>query len=97
MSKAEVMAPLQQEKAERFIKQYGAGPREVPVSWIREYGKGRMFYTNFGHREETFMNKAIMQHMLDGILWALGRTKVDATPSAELPPVMSALAPDREE
>lgn len=72
------------------------GPREVPVSWIREAGQGRVFYTNFGHREDTYTKPAIMQHMLDGIQYALGDLEADATPTAELEAIPEpALAPAR--
>ncbi|WP_182870238.1 ThuA domain-containing protein [Rhodopirellula sp. JC639] len=69
------------------------GPREVPVSWVRKAGDGRVFYTNFGHREDTFANPVIVQHMLDGIQYALGDLPADATPSDELNNVQPALAP----
>ncbi len=61
---------------------YAPGPREVPVSWVRSYGKGRVFVTNFGHREETFWNPAMLRHMLDGIQFALGDLEADTTPTA---------------
>ena len=95
MSKPEVREPLSLEKFEKFNSQYDPGPREVPVSWIREFGKGRLFYTNFGHREETYKNPVIMQHLYDGILYALGFTSADATPSGELPAIPVALAPEK--
>lgn len=69
------------------------GPREVPVSWIRKVGEGRVFYTNFGHREETFRNPAILKHMLDGIQYALGDLEADATPTAKIGTKKPALAP----
>ena len=45
---------------------------DYPVSWVRDYGKGRIFYSNFGHNKATWMNTAMLQHFLDGIQWALG-------------------------
>ncbi len=60
------------------------GPREVPVSWIRTAGKGRVFYTNFGHREDTYANPMIVKHLLDGIQYALGDLPADATPSRDI-------------
>jgi len=60
------------------------GPREVPVSWIRTAGDGRVFYTNFGHREDTYANPMIVKHMLDGIQYALGDLEADATPTDEV-------------
>lgn len=71
------------------------GPREVPVSWIREAGEGRVFYTNFGHREETFSHPAILRHMLDGIQYALGDLEADATPTAKAAVKKPALAPSK--
>tara|TARA_B100001123_G_scaffold444989_1_gene595325 strand:+ start:1273 stop:2127 length:855 start_codon:yes stop_codon:yes gene_type:complete len=44
---------------------------DYPVSWVRDYGKGRIFYSNFGHNKATWMNAAMLQHFLDGIQWAL--------------------------
>ena len=76
-------------------KQINDGPREVPVSWLREAGDGRVFYTNFGHREETFSNPAILRHMLDGIQYALGDLEADATPTAKAAPKTPALAPSK--
>ncbi len=69
------------------------GPREVPVSWLRQAGDGRVFYTNFGHREETFSKPVILQHLLDGIQYALGDLAADAVPTASAGPKVPALAP----
>ena len=57
---------------------------DVAVSWCRTLGKGRLFYTNLGHNHTTFQNRTILQHMLDGIQYALGDLKADAIPSAKL-------------
>ena len=69
------------------------GPRQVPVSWLRQAGEGRVFYTNFGHREDTYENPMILRHMLDGIQYALGDLPADATPTAKAAPMTPALAP----
>ena len=71
------------------------GPREVPVSWIRKAGDGRVFYTNFGHREETFQHPVVLRHMLDGIQYALGDLEADATPTAQAETKDAARAPDQ--
>ncbi len=69
------------------------GPREVPVSWVRKAGKGRVFYTNFGHREDTFSNPVILRHMCDGIQYALGDLEADDVPTASTGDKEPALAP----
>ncbi len=71
------------------------GPREVPVSWIREAGEGRVFYTNFGHRDETFRNPTMLRHMLDGFQYAIGDLPADATPTADAGEMHPALAPNK--
>lgn len=74
-----VSLDMSQEKVAGQIKD---GPREVPVSWVRRAGDGRVFYTNFGHREDTFSNPAILKHLLDGIQYALGDLEADDRPTA---------------
>jgi type 1 glutamine amidotransferase len=41
-------------------------------AWVKPYGKGRVFYTGFGHRTEIYWNPAILQFYLDGIQFACG-------------------------
>ncbi|MEO8270863.1 MAG: ThuA domain-containing protein [Aureliella sp.] len=69
------------------------GPREVPVSWVRKAGDGRVFYTNFGHNESTYENPTIMKHLLDGIQYAMGDLQVDDVPTQKVESVEPALAP----
>tara|TARA_R110000850_G_scaffold30303_31_gene83614 strand:- start:43 stop:1023 length:981 start_codon:yes stop_codon:yes gene_type:complete len=81
MTKVENQKPIGSEK---FKKDY-ADPSKVdlPVSWCREVGKGRLFYTNLGHNDMTFANKTVLLHMLDGIQFALGDLEADTVPSTE--------------
>jgi uncharacterized protein len=76
-------------------KQIKDGPREVPVSWLRKAGEGRVFYTNFGHREDTFQKPMILQHILDGIQYAIGDLEADATPTVKAGTKSPALAPSK--
>ncbi|MBL9152805.1 MAG: ThuA domain-containing protein [Verrucomicrobiales bacterium] len=84
--------PLDNEKVKPTLK---VAPEQVdvPVSWCRQIGKGRLFYTNLGHRDDTFWNAAVMQHLLDGIQYALGDLAADATPSAQAKLGAPVLAP----
>jgi len=49
-------------------------PQYYPVSWCHEYKGGRVWYTNMGHYAENFRQKEFVQHLLDGIRWAAGKT-----------------------
>jgi type 1 glutamine amidotransferase len=57
---------------------------DFPVSWIKTYGKGRVFYTTMGHNPEAFTQPALLKHFLAGVQFALGDLSADTTPSAEL-------------
>jgi type 1 glutamine amidotransferase len=56
-------------------------PWHVPVAWVRDYGKGRVFATNFGHNDATWREPMFKDHMQQGIAWALGRSDAPATPN----------------
>lgn len=55
--------------------------KDFAVSWIRPYGKGRVFYTSFGHDQRAFMDKAVLSHILNGVQYATGDLVVDDTPA----------------
>jgi hypothetical protein len=57
---------------------------DYAVSWIHQYGQGRVFYTSLGHRHEHFWSAPILAHYLAGFQYALGDLKADDTPSAKL-------------
>ncbi|MGE3805669.1 MAG: family 16 glycoside hydrolase [Gemmataceae bacterium] len=52
-----------------------------PVSWIRNYDKGRCFYCSLGHRDELYYNPTILKHYLAGIQFALGDLEANAAPT----------------
>ena len=74
-------------------------PGDYPIAWCSNYGKGRVFYTSLGHREDVWdanykdakgerknapeVALAFQQHLLGGIKWALGLEKGDATPQTK--------------
>jgi type 1 glutamine amidotransferase len=69
-----------------------------PVSWCRMAGKGRVFYTSLGHREDLWsddpalpgrvnspeISKQYQAHILGGIKWALGLADGSATPNPDV-------------
>jgi len=76
----------------------GRADKDNPIAWIQQFGQGRVFYCSLGHGQHIFFNRAILQFYLDGIQYALGDLKADATPSDRLSPQpVPALAPDKPE
>src|SRR5689334_15245430 len=52
-----------------------------PATWIRNYGKGRVFYTSMGHREDVWTRPEFQSIVIGGINWAVGDAKADTTPN----------------
>lgn len=67
---------------------------DFAVSWLRAEGKGRVFYTSLGHREDVYFTPAVLSHMLAGLRYALGDLAADDVPSVKATPVAPALAPE---
>ena len=67
------------------------------VSWCRNEGKGRVFYTSLGHREDLWsddpalpnrindvaISKQYQAHILGGLKWALGLAEGSAVPNPD--------------
>jgi type 1 glutamine amidotransferase len=59
-----------------------AQDKDFPVSWLRSYGKGRVFYCSLGHGAAIYSNRLLLEHFLAGTQYALGDLQADSTPSA---------------
>jgi type 1 glutamine amidotransferase len=57
---------------------------DYAISWIRNYGKGRVFYLSLGHNPTIFMTPAFFEYVLAGIQFVLGDLAADATSSSPL-------------
>ena len=53
---------------------------DYPVAWIRQHGKGRVFYTSLGHNPDVFWDPRMLAMFLAGTQYALGDLAADATP-----------------
>jgi len=73
-------------------------PGDYPIAWCKEFGKGRVFYTALGHREDIWdtdtpekfkrenskeVSEAYQKHILGGIKWALGLEKGSGKPQSK--------------
>lgn len=54
-----------------------------PSTWAHLYGKGRVFYTSLGHREDIWTSAVFQSVLLGGLNWSLGRVDADVTPNME--------------
>ena len=46
-----------------------------PMAWYHAYDGGRAFYTELGHTDESFADPLYLQHVLQGIGYAMGLKK----------------------
>jgi uncharacterized protein len=52
-----------------------------PATWARMHGKGRVFYTSMGHREDVWQNPLFQEILFGGIVWAVRNAEADVTPN----------------
>ena len=90
---------VEEEQELGFFERGKRDDQDYAVSWTREFGKGRVFYTSLGHREEVWdlgmegwwrqahqwsqVAQAYQAHLLGGIRWALGLAGGSATGSGD--------------
>jgi len=70
-----------------------------PSTWAHMFGKGRVFYTNLGHRDDMWTSTMFQSVLTGGINWAVGNVDADVTPNlAQVAPQANVLpakpAPD---
>lgn len=54
--------------------------KDFAVAWVKTYGKGRVFATTLGHREEVYDNPNIQKMYLEAIKWSMGMTDGNTAP-----------------
>jgi type 1 glutamine amidotransferase len=52
----------------------------IYVSWIRRYGRGRVFYVSPSHNAQSYEDPRLLQFYLDGLQYVTGDLKCDDTP-----------------
>jgi type 1 glutamine amidotransferase len=65
----------------RFMKGECYQRPDFPATWARMHGKGRVFYTSLGHREDVWTNPFFQAIALGGLEWALGRGNPNVAPN----------------
>jgi hypothetical protein len=92
--KVRVLMTLNMEKCLPLLKkgdlnQYlkprtGKEPYSMPIAWVKDWGQGKVFYTNLGHNPETWTNKTFLKSVEGGIRWIRGLESGDAAPNPEV-------------
>ncbi len=62
------------------MQKKGVNHQEIPITWVRDYGRGRVFYCGFGHPPKVWQNPDIRKMWLEAVKWAMGLTEGNASP-----------------
>jgi len=71
------------DRARRGFERAAAARRadgDMPIVWARKYGKGRVWYSSFGHEETSLDDPRVKKMYVGAIKWALGLADADITP-----------------
>jgi type 1 glutamine amidotransferase len=63
---------------------------DYALAWVRQYGRGRVFYCGFAHHPSVFWDPKMLQFYLAATQFALGDLPAPTTPSAKLTPAVRA-------
>lgn len=75
-----VLARLDETKLNLHNPRVHRTDKDFAVAWARNYGKGRVFYSTFGHTDESWDDPRMRTMWLEAIKWGMGLTQADATP-----------------
>ena len=64
------------EKDRHVLQMRAEGTTEEPWTWVRTQGKGRVFYTAYGHDARTWQNPGFHDLVERGIRWASAKGEV---------------------
>jgi len=84
-SKVRVLLSLDPERTNMGVKWIRRKDNDFALAWVKSYGRGRIFYTSFGHRTELYWNPRLLKFYLDGIQFAAGDLEAPATPRPDRP------------
>ena len=51
-----------------------------PMTWVKTYGEGRVFYTSMGHREDVWTNPKYQGLLIGGLNVVTGKTTAEVNP-----------------
>lgn len=85
-----VLFSIDTEKTDLSAKPHERGDEDYAAAWVRHYGRGRVFYTTFGHNPYQFWDPAMVQFYLAAAQFALGDLEVPTLPSGRLTPAIEA-------
>ena len=93
VAKSRVLMRLDTTRTDNTKRGVQAADYPYPLVWAKTYGRGRVFYSAFGHAPATWDNPMLQEMYVGAIKWALGLVDGDASPMPMPPPAAGALPP----
>lgn len=75
-----VLMRLDESKLDLKHKDVRRTDGDFAVTWVREYGNGRVFFSSFGHTIESWDRPDIQKMWLEAVKWCMKLTDGNATP-----------------
>jgi type 1 glutamine amidotransferase len=70
--KLHVLMKLDMDSVDSVKKPGKRADKDNALAWVHDYGKGRVFYTALGHREEVWNDPRFQQHIIGGLRYLFG-------------------------
>jgi type 1 glutamine amidotransferase len=71
----DVLASLDASQIDLKVPDLHRTDRDFPVAWVKQYGKGNVFYSSIGHPDAAWDDPRVQHMYLEAIKWALGLTQ----------------------
>ena len=89
-NRVRVLLSIDTEKSDLSGRKPERADQDYALAWVRNYGRGRVFYSTIGHNADIFWDRKMLAFYLDAIQFALGDLPAPTTPSAQLTPAIRA-------
>jgi uncharacterized protein len=76
----DVLARLDASKIDLKVKDLHRTDGDFPVAWVKQYGKGNVFYSTFGHPVAAWDNPDVQTMYLEALKWSMGMTAYTPRP-----------------
>ncbi len=85
-----VLLSIDTEKTDLSSRKPERADNDYALAWVRNHGRGKVFYSTIGHDAYVFWNPKMLEFYLGAIQFALGDLPAPTTASAKLTPAIRA-------
>ncbi len=81
-STVDVLARMDASKVNMKVPALHRTDGDLPVAWVKKYGKGNVFYSTLGHADESWDNPSVQAMYFEAVRWAMGLVPYTPRPHA---------------